>query len=70
MGYNRSGVRRTKRLKRAHKPEVRLAAKAQAESVPPAEAKGASGQAKSRRPPPSERCEPRLTPADAATPAG
>ena len=39
MGYNRSGVRRTKRLKRAHKQEVRLAAKAQAEGA--AESKAA-----------------------------
>lgn len=46
MGYNRSGVRRTKRLKRAHKQEVRLAAKAQAEGAAPAEAKGTAGQAK------------------------
>lgn len=42
MGYNRSGTRRTKRLKRHRREERRLAAKAAAN--PPSDAKPATAE--------------------------
>lgn len=43
MGYNRSGTRRTKRMKRAKKHEERLAKKAASEGGAPAESTGVLG---------------------------
>ena len=46
MGYNRSGVRRTKRMKRAKKHDERLAKKAASEGAAPAESTGVLGTVK------------------------
>lgn len=46
MGYNRSGTRRTQRMKRAKKHEARLAAKAEAAEAAPAESTGVVGTVK------------------------